>query len=148
MTQYPEDDRLNDVASPVRTAAELQRRWETLLGSWGFDFESVWVGWFDERDIQIPHLMPIDHIPEQFDAGVAKNLFRLAMTVVHEGPATSIAMALTRPGSDAITPVDRHRACTLLETGHSLHVPLRPLFLACDAGVRPFAPDDLLVSAR
>ncbi len=130
--------------APVRTAAELELRWDDLLGPYGYDFESIWVTWFDDHDLQVPHLMPVDEIPPELDPVLVGNLFQVAMTVVDDGRATSIALALTRPGTEAVTETDRARARTLLEAGRSQNVPLRPLHLATDDGVRPLTADDLL----
>jgi hypothetical protein len=91
---------------PIRTAADLTRRWEHLLKPPTFRARALWLTWFDSDGRQSPLLMPVDDIPRTPNPAMFDGLRMLNETVVdaqlREG--CHLAMALCRPGN--ATPID------------------------------------------
>jgi len=85
---------------PVRSAAELTRRWEQLLEPPTFRLRSLWLTWFDADGRQSPVVIPIDDLPRSPDAGMFEGLRLLNESVVSAGLGDGghLAMALCRPG--------------------------------------------------
>lgn len=129
---------------PVLTTEDLRQRWRSLLGPEGFGPTSVYLIWFDARGRQLPCVVPIDDLEDDLEPAHVQNLMMIADTVAHDAGATSLALALTRPGPATVSPVDRSRARALLAGGQSLAIKLWPLHLATENQVRQLGGDDLL----
>ena len=102
---------------PVRTAAELTRRWMTMLDPPVFGARSLWLTWLDADGRMLPVVIPVDDIPLVPDAGMLQGLLQLhdAVTAEHLGGEGHLAMALCRPGRPAITADDDEWAEALRE---------------------------------
>lgn len=148
-----EDDPIPPLQDPreaplVRTTEMLRRRWRSMMGAEGFGRTSLWVMWFDSGGRQLPVVMPIDNLQPQFDQPWLDNLIWIVDQTVELG-AASVALALSRPGSDSITDQDRLWANQLIAAcsaaGHSgaLRLTTWPLHLATVNSVRALSVDDL-----
>jgi hypothetical protein len=102
---------------PIRTAAELTRRWTTLLDPPVFGARSLWFVWLDADGRMFPVVVPVDGIPHVPDSDTLRGLLRLHDTVTAEHLAGGghLAMALCRPGPPAITVDDDEWAEALRE---------------------------------
>jgi hypothetical protein len=92
---------------PVRTAAELTRRWETLLDPPVFSARSLWLTWLDDR-LMLPLVIPVDDIPAVPDRPMLANLAQVCESIVesHVAGLGHVALALCRPGRPKATKDD------------------------------------------
>lgn len=135
-------------APPVRAAEELRQRWRSTMGEGGFGKTSLWILWFDGEGRQLPVVMPIDDLEPAFDRPWLDNLIWIVDRTAEMG-ASSVALALSRPGPGSITAQDRLRANQLIaacaaarQTG-ALRLTVWPIHLATTNSVRTFSVDDL-----
>jgi hypothetical protein len=93
---------------PVRSAAQLTRRWMAVLDPPVFGTRSLWLAWLDADGRMLPLVFPIDDVPDLPDAGLLSGLLHLhdAVTAEHLDGQGHLAMALCRPGRPAITADD------------------------------------------
>jgi hypothetical protein len=135
-----------DDAPPVRTDADLLVRWRQLMGPWGFGRRSLWLLWFDDDGCQLPVVAPIDDIPDLPDERFVGNLMYIVDQVARADEAqatTTVAMALSRPGSSRVTDSDRRWARALRARAEHDGVALWPVHLATRGVVRPLTLDDI-----
>ncbi len=92
---------------PVRTAAELTRRWQHLLGVPVFTARSLWLIWLDDG-LVLPVVIPVDGVPAVPDRPMLANLVSVCGSVTdsHASGRAHVAMALCRPGRPRITADD------------------------------------------
>jgi hypothetical protein len=102
---------------PVRSAAELTRRWAELLEPPRFAARSLWVTWFGADGRQVPIVMPIDELPDRPSGTTLSGLLQLHEAVVteHLGGCGHLAMALCRPGRSGPTHDDLAWAVAIRE---------------------------------
>jgi hypothetical protein len=130
--------------TPVRSAADLTRRWSDLLGPPRFAARSLWLTWFGADGRQVPIVMPVDDLPDRPSGTALTGLLQLheAVATEHLGGRGHLAMALCRPGRPTPTHGDLAWAAAFRETlGDSLQDAgdMRmtwSLHLAADGGVR------------
>jgi hypothetical protein len=93
---------------PIRSAADLTRRWMTVLDPPVFGARSLWLAWFGSDGRMLPVVVPVDDIPVVPDARMLHGLLELhdAVTAEHLAGEGHLAMALCRPGRPAITEAD------------------------------------------
>lgn len=117
----------------VRTAADLERAWQLIMGPHGPGLRSLWMALLDEEGRLRPVIVPIDDIPLAPDATIS-GLADVLSGIGHLGDPV---LLLSRPGPAEMTDTDR-------QWGRAL-VPLTrwPVHLYTRAGVRVFAPDDV-----
>jgi hypothetical protein len=86
--------------TPVRSAAELTRRWMQLLDPPTFAARSLWVTWLGPDGRQLPIVMPVDELPDRPSSATLSGLLQLSDAVLteHLGGRGHLAMALCRPG--------------------------------------------------
>ncbi len=133
-------------APPVRTDADLLVRWRQLMGPWGFGRRSLWLVWFDQDGHQLPVITPVDDIPEMPDETFVANLMYIVDQVARvdeDAPATTVAMALSRPGTSRLTDGDRCWARSLRRGADEAAITLWPLHLATRGSVRQLRLDDV-----
>ena len=100
---------------PVRSSAELTRRFEQLLDPPVFAARSLWLTWLGDGGLMLPMIFPVDDIPLVPDRRMLTGLARIHDDVVHEqlGGDGHLAMALCRPGQPDITGDDGEWAAAL-----------------------------------
>ncbi|MGY1842014.1 hypothetical protein [Modestobacter sp. SYSU DS0875] len=102
---------------PVRSTADLTRRWATVLEPPRFDTRSCWLTWFDGRGRMLPVVLPVDDVPVRPEPPALAHLLALHETVTGQSTddLTHLAVALCRPGPATVTDADREWADALDE---------------------------------
>ena len=85
---------------PVRSPAELTRRWEQLLDPPVFAARQLWLAWLDTGGLMCPIVVPVDDVPGAADPTLVPGLLALHDAVgSRPGFAEGhLAVALCRPG--------------------------------------------------
>lgn len=130
MTPLPSIETATD---PITCPEDMQQRWRALMGPLGFGERLLWVGFVGADRCMIKTLsqVPVGRAPHR---EVVENLM-IGLSVVLEDfePGTSVALLLTRPGSDPVSEQDRRWGRVLTEAAQRIAVPLEPMFRANDA---------------
>ncbi|WP_369140996.1 hypothetical protein [Modestobacter versicolor] len=106
---------LSDV--PVRSAADLTRRWHTVLAPPVFGGRSLWLAWFDRDGRMLPVVVPVDELPRLPDHETLRGLLSLHDAVTEQTDCADghLAIALCRPGTGVLTADDDEWAEALRE---------------------------------
>jgi hypothetical protein len=124
--------------TPVRTPAELTRRWADLLEPPVFSARSLWLAWVDPRGIMPSILVPVEDLPTEPDQPLLDNLLPLHGAVVEQiGPGGHLALALSRPGSPRPTVDDERWADALRSALTARIAETWSLHLAAGGAVSP-----------
>ena len=92
---------------PVRSAAELTRRWADLLDPPVFAARSLWLSWLHQDGTALPVVMPVDDVPRVPDLPTLRGLAHLHEAVAEHSPdITHLAMAYCRPGRAVVAAED------------------------------------------
>jgi hypothetical protein len=93
---------------PIRSAADLTRRWTLLLDPPVFGARSLWLCWIGSDGRMLPVVVPVDDLPELPDAALLMGLRQVhdAITESHLDGEGHLAMALCRPGGPELTADD------------------------------------------
>ena len=93
---------------PVHSAAELTRRWHSVLAPQVFSARSLWVAWFDTDGLMLPVVMPVDDLPRLPAHETLCGLLALHDAVTEQTDCAEghLALALCRPGSAVVTADD------------------------------------------
>ena len=135
------------MSTPIHRAQELDQFWHTMMGPLGFTRRKLWVLFLADDGLPVPQLMEIEDVPSVPDAMTCESLMSLCEMVLDDViPGGSVALLLTRPGSDQMSDTDRAWARTLIAAAASEGVELWPVHMANDVLLQVFAPDDLLWS--
>ena len=126
----------------IDTVHELTRRWRALMGPLGFSHHRLWLLLLDPDGWVVPHVVQIDDIPSRTAAADCAPLLEMAGHIVPE--AGSLAILLSRAGSDAMTCDDRTWARGLTAAAERQGIRMWPVHFANDVELRVFAPDDLI----
>jgi len=126
----------------IDTVYELTQRWRALMGSLGFSHHRLWLLLLDPDGRVVPHVVQIDDIPPGAEAADCVPLLEMAGHIVPE--AGSLAILLSRAGSNPITTDDRSWARGLTEAADGQGIRLWPVHFANDVELRAFARDDLI----
>jgi hypothetical protein len=129
----------------VRTEAELTQLWEHMMGPGGFARRSIWHVFFDADGQMCPVIVPIDDIPQEPDALGLGSLADIVGDVTRASAIASVAVLLSRPGEQAMTPADR-RWARAIHAAFASTIRLWPIHLATTDRVQVFAPDDLIAA--
>jgi hypothetical protein len=128
----------------IRSQADLQRMWELLMQPLGFRSTSLWVTFVgsDQRPtrflVEITESEQLPSLPE------VANLFDVLRQIIDEDPDDlAVALLITRPGRDGTNSFDRQLSTRLLAGAQASGIPLHPVHVANDVGVRAVTPDDL-----
>jgi hypothetical protein len=95
---------------PVRSAAELTRRWADLLDPPVFAARSLWLMWLTEDGRSLPLVVPVDELPARPDLLVLGRLADFHEAVTEGVHVAHLAMALCRPGHPMTTAADEEWA--------------------------------------
>src|SRR3954447_12525106 len=102
---------------PVRTPAELTRRWADLLEPPLFGSRSLWLAWVGANGVMPPILVPVDDVPAEPDPRLLAQLLEVHQEVVDlVGGGAHLALALARPGAARPTGDDERWADLLRAT--------------------------------
>ena len=91
---------------PVRSAAELTRRWVAVLDPPVFAARSLWLLWLTGDGRSLPLVVPVDDLPAVPDRLTLRGLADVHETLTEDLDATHLAMALCRPGHAVVTVED------------------------------------------
>jgi len=119
---------------PFGSTEELRQRWRALMGPLGFSESRLWVGIVD-GDRMVPGMLPYLVLPTVPNARLIEMFMSQLVEVTDTVARVSIALLLTRPGSDGITPRDLGWAGLLVDTAGRLAVPLHPIHRANDVAL-------------
>ncbi|MYR05426.1 hypothetical protein GTV32_03455 [Gordonia sp. SID5947] len=121
---------------PIYTAVDLHRRWRLLMEPLGFSEVLLWFTFIDADHLQAPALnqLPIPTSPDPFLSDILMS--RLAETLA-EMPDLSVALLLSRPGSDGVTDDDMAWARVLTDDAVRHGVTLHPIHRANDVELVP-----------
>ena len=129
----------------IRSQADLEAAWRTLMGPLGFSQHSVWVMLIGADDRPFPRLTRIDEAenpPTDAElAGFAEMLGTLRSELAPDG---RVAFLRSRPGGGGLTADDRAWADALHEVGRLADVPVAVVHRACDVDLVPIPMDDVL----
>lgn len=125
---------------PVHSAADLRQRWRALMGPLGFEERLLWFGLIgpDRCFTKTLSQVPVRPRPQ---GRILWNLMSALRTLLDDlGPGTTVALLLTRPGRDPVSPGDRVWSKTLCELADRFAVPLEPIFRANDESLEEVSP--------
>lgn len=105
--------------------------------------QQLWFMFLDERDRQVPLLIPFD-VPDRPDKEHRDRLDPFVAHLVDEVHPRSIVVVLERPGPDWLTPSDREWFAVVDRACRAVGVVRRGPILAHDEGFRWIASEDLL----
>jgi hypothetical protein len=103
---------------PVRSAADLTRRWATVLDPPVFATRDLWLMWLGTDGRSLPLVVPVEDLPPAPDPAALRELLALHETVAEGRPdeCAHLATALCRPGHAAVTATDDVWAAALRDT--------------------------------
>lgn len=107
-----------------------------------------WTLYLDERDMQLPLIMPMAGYPDRPDEpcgedGTAAQLLANRLSeIVEQVGAAKVIFVWERPGGAESTRADREWARALSEACRAEGVAVRAQLILHDGGARWFAPDD------
>jgi hypothetical protein len=128
----------------IRTQADLERAWRTLMEPLGFSSSSVWLMLIGADDRPLPHITEIDDAADPPSPEQAEGLASMLQTLLDDvAPGGRWAFLRSRPGRAGITEVDRAVAQAMLGACHAAGVPVDVMHLATDDDLRPLVADDL-----
>ena len=131
----------------IRSQADLESVWRTLMKPLGFDRSSIWMMLIGPDDRPLPQVMEIDEVDEapveELVAGLAGVLQQLREELLPEG---RFAFLRSRPGADGITADDRDWATALYDAARRAGVPVEVVHRACDVDLLPVPLDELRVA--
>lgn len=130
----------------IRTQADLEATWRTLMGPWPFGGHTVWMLVVLADDRVLPHLTQVEGTAEPPDErGIAS--FAQFLGHLDGDPGDRLAFLLSRPGGPAVTPADRAWASSLYAAARRAGLPCETVHLATEGEVRPLPRDELTASA-
>ncbi len=129
----------------IRTQADLERAWRTLMEPLGFSSSSVWLMMIGADDRPTPHITQIEDAADPPTPEQAEGLASMLQTLLDDvAPGGRWAFLLSRPGrGGAITEADRAVAHAMLGACRAAGVPVDVMHLATDDDLRPLVADDL-----
>ena len=135
-------DDMDESPPVIRTQADLEQLWRTLMEPLGFTRTSVWMMLIDAEGAPVRQLVEVDdaHDPPDADerAGFADLLRELVPDDGHR-----IAFLRTRPGRGGLTRKDRRWAQALYATARSAGIACEVVHVANDARLVPVPLDEL-----
>lgn len=124
----PEIDTAQD---PIGSPADLRQRWRALMGPLGFSEALLWFAFIDPDHRIIPKLNRLA-LPDTADPMLIELLMTRLGETIGDVPGVTIAVLLTRPGSDGLTETDCAWARLLTDLARRHRVPMHPIHRAND----------------
>jgi hypothetical protein len=106
----------------------------------------VWMLFLDEKDFQLPLLLPMANYPESPGGGNAENFARSVREIVEVAEAAQVIFVWERYASDSLTAADCAWAQHLQRACVAEGVRVRAQLLSHKRGIRWLAADDYLVA--
>jgi hypothetical protein len=126
---------------PIRSQADLEHLWRTLVGPSAFARRSVWFTILDAEQRSTPALVQIDELPQAPGDRGLDNLVEVCEHLIE--PGGSVAFLLTRPGRGGMTADDRAWARALTAAVRRAGLPAWPVHRANRDELVVCSPDDL-----
>lgn len=123
-----------DAMPAIRTQADLHRAWSALMGELGFPDRRLWLLFLDGAGRPRGPLLSIDNLPDGPYDLVVDDLVTVCREIL-DGPGAaggSVAMLLTRPGTDGWHVGDRAWGRYLTAAAHRIGGPVWPVHRAND----------------
>jgi len=117
---------------PIHGQADLDRLWRALMGELGFTRRRLWVLLVCDDGQPLPHLMHLDEVPDR----PGEQLVHLLEICRRLDQEVGVAVLLSRPGSDGLSPADRAWATALAAAARRTGVSCWPLHVANDVAIR------------
>jgi hypothetical protein len=131
--------------APVRTQADLQRLWRTLMGELGFGGRSLWLSLLEPDGQPTPVLLQIEDLPQAPSRDQVDRLTLFCETLLQEMGPGQIAFLLSGPGRAALSEDERRWAGALEDVQRRLGGPgLLPVHRANDRELAVIAPDEVV----
>lgn len=141
MTTSPSDPPYRPL---LRSQADVQRMWATLMRPLGWRSRALWFAVVDEDDRPLPVLNEVDDLPADFDAEMARSLAIVLRSVLDDvAPGGRVALLYCRPGRGAVNREDQRIAAALYAGCRAAGVPVEVVHLATDDQVRPLPLDEV-----
>lgn len=123
---------METATDPIHSPADLRERWRALMGPLGFGERLLWIGFVgpDRRMHKALTQMPIGRSPNR--SHVTELLSELVSVLDDCVPGSTLAVLLTRPGSDGISTDDRCWSEALTQVSREVGAPLEAMFRAND----------------
>jgi hypothetical protein len=117
----------------IRTPADLHRAWSALMGALGFPDRRLWLLFLDRSGRPMGPLLSIDTLPDgPYDLAV-EDLVTVCREILDgPGDGASVAMLITRSGSDGWHVGDRAWARYLTAAAHRVGGTVWPVHRAND----------------
>lgn len=127
---------IDTATEPIHSAEDMRQRWRALMGPLGFGERLLWIGFVaaDRRMHKVLSQVAVGNAPHR---GLVENLM-VGLEVLLDDefePGTSVALLLTRPGTDPVSTQDRRWAAVLTGIAARIRVPIEPIFRANDADI-------------
>lgn len=130
----------------IRSQADLERTWRTLMEPLGFGSECVWLMLIGPDDRPVPQLLEIEECDVPPSGEAVARLARFLQEVGEQlGTDLRCAFLRTRPGHAGTTPDDRAWARGLYAAGRRAGLPVETVHRACDVDLVPLPMDDVTV---
>jgi hypothetical protein len=134
---------LPDPLAPVDSDDALLDRWRLVLDGETFTRRTLWVTWYDDRNVALPVVVPVEDLPPSPDEALVDSFGHIVGDVLRAADGAWVSCALVRPGSAMVTSEDRAWAAALHASLRHNAVPTRPLVLATARRLRQLVMDDL-----
>ena len=129
----------------IRSQADLEDAWRTLMGPLGFSRDSIWLMLIRSDDRLFPHLTQIDDAVDPLTGDELAGFAELVGELRSEfAPGGRVAFLRSRPGNSGLTSRDRAWARALYDVGRLADVPVEVVHRACDADLVPVPMDEVL----
>lgn len=128
---------------PVRTQADLHRAWQALMGRLGFPDRRLWLLFLDGDGRAGGPLLSIDNLPDgPYDLPV-EDLVTICREILSgPGGGGSVAMLITRPGTDDWHVGDRAWGRYLTAAAHRVGGTVWPVHRANDRELVAVPPEE------
>ncbi|MGJ9424044.1 hypothetical protein [Aeromicrobium sp. CF3.5] len=132
---------------PIRTLEDLTAAWTVIDGGFGYSAPQIFILVIEVDGTITPTIIQIYDAEiggEPEGALLASMVERLAEVIDLQAPDGSVAVMKARPGPATLTRLDQRWLREL--HAHLVSAPFSShrLFFACDVGVGPVPPDELL----
>ena len=132
----------------IRSQADLEQAWRSLIKPLGFGGHSIWMMLIDSDDRPIPRITEIeDAIDPPSDEEMRTMSEFFGQLVRDVCPGARYAFLRSRPGTGGATASDLGWAQALYDAARLAEVPIEVVHLAHDLDIVPIPMDDLPVAS-